>query len=58
MHLEARLYVLILDLEDEVWNEYGRAKELNWWNVHDVLFPPIRIPRKSKGVSWMKAEKA
>ncbi|CAI7618827.1 unnamed protein product [Penicillium manginii] len=46
LHLDARLKVLVTDLEDEFWNEHGAAKGRDGWRVHDVSFP--RFSRRGK----------
>ncbi|KAJ5984641.1 hypothetical protein N7481_006740 [Penicillium waksmanii] len=38
-HLDARLNVLVTDLEEEFWNKHGAVKGREGWRVHDVLFP-------------------
>ncbi|CAI7627548.1 unnamed protein product [Penicillium pancosmium] len=55
-HLDARLKVLVLDLEDEFWNEHGAVKGREGWRVHDVLFPrfPGRTGKKMSFASSMK----
>lgn len=57
LHLDARLHVLVSDLEDEFWNEYGPVEGRDGWLVHDVLFPPIQPQRHSKKVISLRAMK-
>jgi hypothetical protein len=38
LHLDARLAVLVSDLEDEFWNEYGAVQGRDGWRIYDVLF--------------------
>lgn len=58
LHLDARLHVLVSDLEDEFWKEFGPVEGRAGWLVHDVLFPPIQPQRYSKKVSAFRAMKA
>lgn len=51
LHLDARLDVLVSDLEDEFWNEYGPVEGRDGWLVYDALFPPIPQKRQKKIVS-------
>lgn len=55
-HLDAKLNVLVSDLEDEFWNEHGAVKGREGWRVHDVLFPrfPARTGKKMSFSSSMK----
>lgn len=39
LHLDARLKVLVSDMEDEFWNEYGAIQGRDGWFVHSALFP-------------------
>lgn len=41
LHLDARLKVLVSDMEDEFWNEHGDAKGRKGWLVHYALFSPL-----------------
>lgn len=47
LHLDARLKVLVTDMEEEFWNAYGAVKGREGWLVHDVLFPSVS-PRGKK----------
>lgn len=57
LHLDARLHVLVSDLEDEFWNEFGPVEGRDGWLVHDVLFPPIQPQWHSKKVIGLRAMK-
>ncbi|KAJ5215651.1 uncharacterized protein N7498_002058 [Penicillium cinerascens] len=57
LHLDARLCVLVSDLEDEFWNAYGPVTGRDGWLVHDVVFPPIQDQGRSKKVISFKAMK-
>ncbi|KAJ5624125.1 hypothetical protein N7510_000434 [Penicillium lagena] len=48
LHLDARLDVLVSELEDEFWNKYGPVDGRHGWLVHDVLFPPIETQKFRK----------
>jgi hypothetical protein len=57
LHLDARLKVLVSDMEDEFWNEHGAAKGREGWLVHYALFPPssARAGRRTSLLSSSKA---
>jgi hypothetical protein len=54
LHLDARLDVLVSELEDEFWNEYGPAEGRDGWLVHDVLFPPMQPQKHQKKIVSLK----
>ncbi|KAJ5937034.1 hypothetical protein N7466_003484 [Penicillium verhagenii] len=55
MHLDARLKVLVSDMEDEFWNEHGAAKGREGWLVHYAVFPPSSA-RAGKQPSFMSSK--
>ncbi|KAJ5166880.1 uncharacterized protein N7482_005661 [Penicillium canariense] len=57
LHLDARLKVLVSDMEDDFWNEHGAAKGREGWVVHYALFPGLstRHGKKKSLMSSMKA---
>ncbi|KAJ5915295.1 hypothetical protein N7454_011049 [Penicillium verhagenii] len=56
LHLDARLKVLVSDMEDEFWNEHGAAKGREGWSVHYALFSPsARAGKKPSLFSPSKA---
>lgn len=57
LHLDARLNVLVSDMEDEFWNEYGAAKGRDGWFVHYAVFSPSSA-RAGKKTSPMSSSKA
>lgn len=55
LHLDARLKVLVSDMEDEFWNEYGAVQGREGWFVHYALFPSFTGRGKKSLMSSMKA---
>ncbi|KAJ5764796.1 hypothetical protein N7520_004355 [Penicillium odoratum] len=55
-HLDARLKVLVSDMEDEFWNEHGAAMGREGWSVHYALFQPspARAGRKTSLMPFSK----
>lgn len=51
LHLDARLNVLVLDLEDEFWNANGPVKGREGWRVHDALYPRYSGRGKRMGLT-------
>lgn len=56
LHLDARLKVLVSDMEDEFWNEYGAVQDREGWVVHNALFPSFL--GRGKKMSLMSSMKA
>ncbi|KAJ6028781.1 hypothetical protein N7540_004357 [Penicillium herquei] len=57
LHLDARLKVLVSDMEDEFWNEHGAAKGREGWSVHYAVFLPLSA-RAGRKTSFMSSSKA
>lgn len=49
LHLDARLKVLVSDLEDEFWDKYGAVQGRDMSLVYDMVFPPTK--HKKHGIS-------
>ncbi|KAJ6127384.1 hypothetical protein N7523_002996 [Penicillium sp. IBT 18751x] len=54
LHLEARVDLLVSNLEDEFWKKHGPIKGRNGWSVHDVLFKPTNTAKVEKKVSLLR----
>ena len=56
LHLDARLMVLVSDMEDEFWNEYGAVQDREGWFVHHAVFATVSTRgTKMRLMSSMKA---
>jgi hypothetical protein len=49
LHLDARLALLVLNLGDENWENYGDSQAHKTWLVYDRAFPPERRDKRTKG---------
>jgi len=56
LHLDARLKVLVTDMEEQFWNEHGAVKGREGWLVHYELFSQsLARGKKMSLISSMKA---
>jgi hypothetical protein len=56
LHLDAKLDVLVSDMEDEFWNEYGAVQGREGWFVHYAVFRSF--PPRGKKMSLMSSMKS
>lgn len=54
LHLEARLDVLVSQLEDEFWNVHGPVKGRDGWSVYDMLFSIRQSSKAGKKVNLLR----